>query len=168
MIISHAAYQNIIALIHDIAVISSILIWCRDQKRDEEWTKQWYKIKDVTMDISSICNCLKQIAPYKPDGVPISFVPTNEDNMFDKSFCRLDPIFIYTQILKEILLTITFEQYQIKRFIDFCCSSFSDDDTRIATFKQIEENYHTRTPIWWYTSNSFLYQSLNHALREWM
>ena len=41
---------------------------------------------------------------------------------------QFDCSYMYTQILKEILLTITFEQQHIKQFIDYCHEQFDNNN----------------------------------------
>ena len=50
---------------------------------------------------------------------------TNAGDASSKTLDRLDPSFMYTQILKEILLTIKFEEKHIQEFIDYCREQFA-------------------------------------------
>jgi hypothetical protein len=67
--------------------------------------------------------------------------------------------------MKEILLAITFEEVYIKEFIQHCRDTFTENKEALDTVKQIEREYHDKTPIWWYTCDNFMYRMLNHALR---
>ena len=71
---------------------------------------------------------------------------------------------MYTQILKEILLTIKFEEKHIKEFIEYCREQFADNEEELINVKELEKKYHNKTPIWWYTCESFLYPMLNTCL----
>ena len=82
-----------------------------------------------------------------------------------KNLNQLEPSFMYTQIMKEILLAITFEETHIKEFIEHCREAFVENKKALATVKQFEREYHDKSPVWWYTCNTFLYTMLNHALR---
>ena len=72
---------------------------------------------------------------------------------------------MYTQILKEILLTITFEEKHIKDFFKYCRDAFNNNDQDINRIQEFEQKYHAKTPIRWYTQESFFYSTLNQALR---
>ena len=74
-------------------------------------------------------------------------------------------MFIYTQSMKEIWLTIEFEQQHIKAFIDYCRDVFEDNKDELKNIDKLEQKYHHETPIWWYSYACFLYPMLNRALR---
>ncbi|CAF3549388.1 unnamed protein product [Adineta steineri] len=73
---------------------------------------------------------------------------------------------MYTQILKEILLTINFEDEHIREFINYCRDVFVENDYDLHNIENLERDYHDHTPIWWYTYQYFLYSMLNQALRQ--
>jgi hypothetical protein len=70
-----------------------------------------------------------------------------------------------TQILKEILLTIQFDEGHIKEFIDHCRAVFDENERELENVDKLQQNYRDKTPIWWYTYEYFLYPMLNRALR---
>ena len=72
---------------------------------------------------------------------------------------------MYTQILKEILLTIDFEQEHINEFLTYCREQFAGNTIELKNVDKIEKEYHHHQPIWWYTYHCFLYSMLNRALR---
>jgi tetratricopeptide (TPR) repeat protein len=73
---------------------------------------------------------------------------------------------MYTQILKEILLTIDFKEEHIKKFITYCRQQLAGNTAELKIVGKLEREYHQRTPIWWYTHPCFLYSMLNRALRN--
>jgi uncharacterized protein with HEPN domain len=165
MIISGSLGQYIVPKVHDISQLDAIFIFCSDKKRHEQWAKQWLKIGGVFTEISSICEALKQIGQQtEQNAVAISFMATNE-NVVHQDLDQLDASFIYTQILKEILLTIKFEQQHIKEFIHYCREEFAQNDHELSNITKIEREYYQKTPVWWYTYECFLHPMLNHALR---
>jgi tetratricopeptide (TPR) repeat protein len=72
---------------------------------------------------------------------------------------------MYTQIMKEILLTITFEQQHFKEFVDYCGQIFDDNEEELESINKLKQSYRNETPVWWYTCQCFLYPMLNRALR---
>lgn len=78
---------------------------------------------------------------------------------------ELGPSFMYTQIFKDILLTIEFEPRHIQDFIDYCWDVFADNSEELKNVNKLEQEYRKETPIWWYTYECFLYPMLNGALR---
>ncbi|CAF0889357.1 unnamed protein product [Adineta steineri] len=160
MVISGSLGQHIVPRVYDMSQIDSIFIFCGNRKRHEQWTKDWPKIKGVFTDITSICEALKSAAyQCEQNAIPMSFVGSN------KRVDQLDPSFMYTHIIKEILLTIEFKQIHIQNYINYCRDAFEGNAKEIENIKQLEDEYYRRTPIYWYTCDMFLYPMLNRALR---
>jgi tetratricopeptide (TPR) repeat protein len=67
--------------------------------------------------------------------------------------------------MKEILLTIKFEQQHIQEFTKYCQEAFAENDDELKNIRRLERKYREETPIWWYTFECFLYPMLNRALR---
>ena len=67
--------------------------------------------------------------------------------------------------MKEILLTIKFEEKHTKEYIDYCRDVFAENQSELNKINRFEREYYDKTPIWWYTYECFLYPMLNRALR---
>jgi hypothetical protein len=165
MIVSGTFSQVIVPIVQDIPQVSGIYIFCGNKSRYEQWALQWSKVKGVFTDITPICEALKQTAQnFDQNSVSISFIKSN-DSASNQNLDQLDQSFMYTQILKEILLTIDFDQEHINEFVRFCREQFTGDSGELKTIDKLENEYYRRQPIWWYTCGSFLYSMLNRALR---
>ena len=165
MIISGSFGQRIVPQIHNMSQVDTIFIFCGNKKFHQQWAKDWPKIKGVFTEIGPICEALKVAAQQcEQNATPMSFMPTTGDDISKKHLNQLDPTFMYTQILKEILLSIKFEQHHRMDFIQHCRTIFENNKDKLKTVKELEK-YKDNTPIWWYTSDSFLYPMLNRALR---
>ncbi|CAF1529550.1 unnamed protein product [Adineta steineri] len=160
MIVSESLGQNIVPHVHHMPQIDTIFIFSNNQECDKQWVREWPKIKGVFTDITIICETLKQATQQcEQNAISISFVASN------KKLDQLDPSFMYTQILKEILLTIDFEDKHIKEFINYCREAFVKNEHDLHNIEKLERDYHDHIPIWWYTYQYFLYSMLNQALR---
>ncbi|CAF3853068.1 unnamed protein product, partial [Adineta steineri] len=160
MIISGSLGQHIVPRVHNMSQVDSIFIFCGNKTYHEHWAKDWPKIKGVFTDIIPICEALREAAHQcEQNAMPMSFVGTN------KKLDQLDPSFMYTQIIKEILLTIKFNQKHIQDYINYCCDAFEGNTKETENIQQLELEYHNKTPIYWYTCQMFLYPMLNRALR---
>jgi hypothetical protein len=165
MIISGALGQLIVPLIHNMSQVDSIFVFCSNRKRHEEWAKEWSKIKGVYTEISPICKALKGAAQQcEHNAIAMSFMSTSGGASSTASD-QLDCSFMYTQIMKEILLEIEFEEQHIQEYIKYCREAFADNDLELKNIRKLERNYRDETPIWWYTYECFLYPMLNRALR---
>ena len=165
MIISGSLGQHILPRVHNMSQVNSIFIFCGNKKYHEQWTKEWSKIKGVFTEITPICEALKQASHQcEQNAISISFVPTSGGTS-SKNLDRLDSMFMYTQIMKEILLTISFELEHFKEFIHYCRHIFNDNEEELANVNKLKQSYGSKTPVWWYTCQCFLYPMLNRALR---
>jgi tetratricopeptide (TPR) repeat protein len=165
MIISGSLGQHIVPRVHNMSQVDSVFIFCGNKKRHEEWTKEWSKIKGVFTEIKPICEALKQASQLcEQNAISISFVATN-GGASSQNLDRLDPMFMYTKIMKEILLSIEFNQEHFKQFVDYCREVFDGNEKELKYVDQLERKYPDKTPIWWYTCECFLYPMLNRALR---
>ncbi|CAF1406096.1 unnamed protein product, partial [Adineta steineri] len=160
MIISGALGENMVPFVHSMSQIDSIFVFCGNKKCHEQWVKDWPKIKGVFTDIKPICEALQSAAHQcEQNIIPISFVGSN------KKLDQLDPSFMYTQILKEIILTIKFKQNHIQDYLNYCRNAFTGNGNEMININRLESEYHNKTPIYWYTCDMFLYPMLNRALR---
>ncbi|CAF0988989.1 unnamed protein product [Adineta steineri] len=160
MIVSGSLGQHIVPCVHNMSQVDTIFIFCNNQEWHKQWAKEWPKIKGVFTDIKAICEALKQAAHQcEQNATSISFVASN------KKLDQLDPSFMYTQILKEILLTIKFEDKHFEEFITYCREVYEDDENELKNMNQLQTTYKNNIPIWWYTWDAFLYRMLNQALR---
>jgi tetratricopeptide (TPR) repeat protein len=165
LIISDALCRSIVPLIHDVTQLHTIFIFCENEARYERWAKGWPKINDVFTQVTSICQGLEKLArESKQNAISISVMDTSGD-VANKKLDQLDSPFMYTQILKEILLTINFEQIHFQEFIQHCRDVPNGNSLKLKDIEEFEQKYHDKTPIWWYTRKYFLYSMLNHALR---
>lgn len=165
MIVSGTFSQSVIPIIQNISQVNSVYIFCTNKAKLEQWGQQWSKVKGVFADVTPICEVLKQAAhDCDHNSVSLSFVKTS-DEVSNQNLDELDQSFMYTQILKEILLTINFEQKHINEFLTYCREQLVGNTIQLNEVDKLEQEYRDHQPIWWYTYNSFLYPMLNRALR---
>jgi hypothetical protein len=148
MITSDSLAQHIVPLVHNLLQVDSIFIFCSNKKQLEQWTEKWPKIKGVFTEIAPICEELKKGAQQcEHNAISISFMATSSD-VSKKNLDQLDCSFMYTQILKDILLTIKFEEKHIKEFIKYSREQFVDTEEELINIEELERKYHEKTPIW--------------------
>ncbi|CAF0909322.1 unnamed protein product [Adineta steineri] len=161
MVVSGSLGKYIMPHIHDMYQVDTIFIFSRHRRWRKRWAKQWSKIKGFFTDITSVCEALKQVAHQcEQNSTSVSFVASS------KNLDDLDPAFMYTQILKEILLTINCEDKNLKEFITYCRNVYDGDENQLKNVHELQTTYKYNIPIWWYTWDPFLYRMLNCALRS--
>jgi tetratricopeptide (TPR) repeat protein len=165
MIIPDQLGQNMVSVVHDIPQINSIYVFCKNGSQNKQWAQQWPKVKDIFTTIAPICQAVKQDAQKcDQDSISISFVSLNSERS-DQNLDQLDSTFMYTQILKEILLTIKFNRQHITDFATYYRKNFDDNAVQLNNIDRFEREYDNNRPIWWYTHESCFYSILNRALR---
>ena len=166
MISSGAFCQTTVPIVHEKPQVSTIYIFCGNKTQHEKWALQWPKVKGVFTDITSICEALKQAA-YDCDQnmVSISFVKSSKDGTSKQNLDQLDQSSMYTQILKEILLTIDFEQQHIDEFLTYCREQFVGNTAEMNNVEKLRKEYRHHQPVWWYTYDCFLNSMLDKSLR---
>ena len=127
-------------VIHDTQQVSEIYIICENKACHEQWAKNWSKVKGVFTDIKPICEALKKSAKdCDQNAVPITIA--NKDT--------LDCSFMYTQILKDILLTIEFDEGHIQDFLAYSREKLAENEKELKNVDKIQKEYRDHQPIWW-------------------
>jgi len=63
---------------------------------------------------------------------------------------------MYTRILKEILLSIEFQEKHITEFIHYCRNVLAGNEHELKNVDKLEREYHDQRPIWWYSYGCFI------------
>ena len=169
--------ERVMDIVHDMAHVDSIYAHCANARRHERWTKKWSKIKGVLTDIYSICDIIKQNQQMEPNLLairPLALSEENElflgflavgDDVQSKNLDELDPSFMFTTVLKEILLGLEYNEISMQNLVALCREKYLEDEKELAFIDEFEKAYYLKTPISWYTHETFLYKMLNLALR---
>ena len=163
LVIDDTFDQQIAPLIYDICQLDHLYVASSSGSPPYEWTNKWSKAKDVHTtgipkhEVSSIT-----AAQDNHDSIAVSFVPSNGSDL-SQTQSELEASFMYTQILKEILLEMKHDQKAITNFVAF---SRTGNYRLTNDIDRFEREYHNKTPIWWYSHLGFIYRMLNTALRE--
>ncbi|CAF1352944.1 unnamed protein product [Rotaria sordida] len=167
VIISGVLCESVVPRIHDISQIYSIYVFCMKKTKYKEWAKNWSKIKDVFIDIDSICDSVRQSARQcDEDSIKITTV---------SSLNQIEPSFMYTQLFKEIILEINFDdKKEINDLAEYArekwaYKKYPGDDEQLKIMDEFVREYpcdmnKNNKPVSWYTRESFIYHMLNKAL----
>ena len=166
MVVSEKYCQQILLVAQDIKSIKSICILDQNNTAQIKLANnKCSKINGNFTNIELLCKALEQaLKDDDHNEISISIVKADigtsntTKNTFDCSF-------MYTQILKEILLTMDFNRKDIDEFLTFCRTEFAENNKELRNIDRLQNEYHKRSPIWWYTCQSFLYSMINKALR---
>jgi hypothetical protein len=162
LILSNNLAQILIPLIDDVFQIDSIYIFSNTQSEHQQWIKNWNKIQGIFNDISHLLHKLKiDIERCEDDLTPINIISESSTENLDELACS----FMYSELLKEILISIEYDEQSKKKFINYLRLLYADNEQGLVAINQFEQNYKDHPPAWWYTKESFIYSVLNTALR---
>ena len=166
IITSGALGQTLVPKIHSLPQVDGIYIFCGNLTYHEQWVKPWSKIKGVHTSIQPICTALQPaIKQSNEDTTPISFVQSNDKTVSPDDLNRLEPSFMYTQILKRILLEMKHEDHERQAIVKVCRKNHAGNPSELKIVEEFGRDYRPHTAVWWYTRECFTYQMLNRALR---
>ncbi|CAF0727664.1 unnamed protein product [Adineta steineri] len=162
VITSGSLGQYLVPKIHDMPQLDGIYIFCGDKSRHERWAQNWTKIKGVHTNIKEICQAVQStVEQCDQDSMPMSFI-TLKEMASTENLNQLEPTFMYTQIFKDILLDMKYDEQAIKQFIAYCRKNNS---LSLINIDRFEKEYSSQLAIWWYTFPSNISFMLNYALR---
>ncbi|CAF0790757.1 unnamed protein product [Adineta steineri] len=165
VITSGSLGQHLVPEIHDMPQLDIIYIFCGDKSKHEGWTQNWTKIKGVHTNIKEICQALQlAVKQCDQDTIAVSFLTVNDMASLE-NLNQLEPTFMYTQLFKEILLDIEYDDKAIKDLAVCCREAFAGNSYELQVIDKFEHDYDPQNAIWWYTRECFTYKMLNQALR---
>ena len=167
LIISGAVGQLVVPLIHSMAHVDAILIFCRDKRRHEEWAQAWSKIKGVFTHVDSICEALQLVVKQcNQDSIAISFSELGGVGESGVNLNQLDPSFMYTQLLKNALLGMRHDRKAVEDLVRYCQDKYAGNTHELTLVREFGLGYRPEKAVWWYTRECFTYHMLNRALRH--
>ena len=161
LVVSDEFLHTVIPIVQDMPQVNYIYILSHINLRKEIWPK----VSGVYNDVTLLCEALRHdIEHCDHNSFSISLVQKT-DTVINQSFDTFNFSFIFMKILKDVLLTIDFDQEHIKNFFTYCREQFADNSVELKNINMVEKEYYSQEPIWWYTYDCFLYFMLNKALR---
>lgn len=151
LITTNSIDQQILSLIHDVPQLSKIYMMCNYKINEEQWSK----VKGMYPTLTSLLEALK---------LDIKQVNRNEISV-NYHIDQLDPTFMYTQLFKEIILEMNRNEESIHDFVQFWRDYSNDNTITLKTITSFEREYRPESAIWWYTKESFIFETVNYSLR---
>jgi hypothetical protein len=167
MIIDDTFENELISLINELPQVDSIYLFKSQEVQQNLNTLISTKIKETFNNIESICNFIRaNIQRWNDTELSISSISSTDISSNDLN--RLDPSFMYSQLIKEILLEIEYsviaktELAKYCRHVQSCCGTKNVS----SVIDEFERDYDKHSPVWWYTRDCFTYDMLNKGLRD--
>ncbi|CAF2614017.1 unnamed protein product [Rotaria sp. Silwood2] len=162
-IVSNSLGQIIVPIIHDLSQVHVIYVFNEiNTDLEQTWTNNLRKIEGSFMEISTLCDSIKQkTQEFEQNLTSISIIPETSSTHLNE----LDPSFMYSQLLKEMILEMDHDEQSKAQFVQYCHDAYADNTTLLRLIDDFDHNYYSHSPIWWYTKEPFIYSVLNRALR---
>ncbi|CAF1132941.1 unnamed protein product [Adineta ricciae] len=161
LITTDAFAQEIIPSIHCYEQIYSVYLFVSEQSINQTWIEPYPKIQGPFHDRQQLVDQIeKDITRYRADAASISLLSSNDINRQDSSF-------MYSQLLKEIILNDhRDEQEEVTRqdMLRYCRHVNEKDEINLNIIDEFDQNFIPELSVLWYTRECFLYKMLNKAL----
>ncbi|CAF1387930.1 unnamed protein product [Rotaria sordida] len=131
LIISGALCETVVPRVHNMTQLYSIYVFCQKKEKYEEWAKQWSKVKGIFTEIIPVCDAVRQSARQ-----------CDEDSVQIGS--EIEPSFMYTQLFKEIILTIDFDKTkEVKELVEYARKhpDYVENNAQLKLINKFGEEY---------------------------
>ena len=134
---------------------------------DEHRIRHCHKVKVLNDTIEKIGSQMeKDIRQNDSDSITFqTFTRSTDVNRVVSN--ELNSSFMYSQLIKEMLVDpeLEYDQDYIDTFIDVCRAENEGNVSQLMNITSFQTNYRNHSAAWWYTKESFLYSTVNRALR---
>ncbi|CAF2861404.1 unnamed protein product [Rotaria sp. Silwood2] len=134
------------------------------------WLPKYRKFKRVFFDINPLCDRVQrdinQIGNANLSAINFHDGETTLGSLEEENLNELNAMFMYSYLLKDILIKMDFGKQAKDQFVNFCRMKYADNRFALYFIDEFEQDYQKHTPVWWYTRESLIYPMLNQALRE--
>lgn len=160
-IVSGEYGKIVLPVVHHLACIEFVYIYCLNKDKHIEWSKALDKVRGVFVErYLLLAQVTKDISDYI-DRTPISVIQgiTTQDmkNEPGKS--------MWFQILMHVLLRLPYSEFSKTDIVHECLKQYNGDDIEQRRIIEFKNQYKCEDAIRWYTRNCFLYRLTNKALR---
>ncbi|CAF1013688.1 unnamed protein product [Adineta steineri] len=166
MIVSGRLGREIVPSIHHLRQVISIYVYCMDKEGNEKWARNYKKIKAVVTDLDELVSRIK--ADHKIQKMveePLSINIFTKGGGAGSSTTGLNGEFVFSQILIDFLIQLQYTEDDKQELIDLCKKQYKGNSDELSNIREFQEEYSSNKVVWWYTRESFLYKTLNAALR---
>lgn len=160
IVLSGLVEETFVSNVHDDKKLESIYVFSPGKAKTETWFDKYPEISGVYTSLVSLSDQLskdvKSIS-YNLVGFEIVEKSSSKSNQQDAAF-------MYDQLFQDIVLAESDENMQ--DMFEFCEQQYRGNDKEQKFLKELKTKYNSKSPIWWYTCEAFLYRIMNKALRE--
>ena len=148
--------EKLVQSVHDFEQVAAIYILNGTGSFNDE--KKMKKVRGNFPSIEQLCRSIRECRRRRENN-------QEKVTISEANFNGIEPSFIYSQLLKDILLALQYTKNDVNTFAEFAKSQYPTNSAvhRVIEDFQRDQNY---SPIRWYTCESIFYPMLNGALRN--
>lgn len=178
LILSDSIAENFVLKIHHLDQIQFIYVFCEyflrysrcnslvKVEKHRQWTKNYSKIVDVYDDRSKLFSKLQEDAHFLSiSTISLTIFHLNDDEKSVRECDKDNGTLLWFYLLVEVLLRMPDKSTSKSEMIDECRLYYENDLIEQEKIRDFQENYVAEEAISWYTRDSFLFRTLNKALR---
>ncbi|CAF0960412.1 unnamed protein product [Didymodactylos carnosus] len=170
LIVSGSYGPQVIPVVHGLKQLNDIYVFCVDKKSNEEWSKDYEKVKGVFTDSKQLIAELsknQRIRERTDDTIGMNIYSRVTTGSAQQQRDSRNAMFMYFQLLIDILLEITDQDSKSKQdLIDHFKQVYDGNEVEEEVIEEYEREYEPHKAIWWYTRHTFLSRTLIKALRD--
>ncbi|CAF1625644.1 unnamed protein product, partial [Adineta ricciae] len=156
-ILSDAFSTSILSRIEDLQQVFTVYI-LTDANHEQINSDKQSKVKGYCQDIEEVYKQVaRDINDITRDLIAYMNIPSNSSTA--------DPMFIYCQLISEVILDDEETEFASKELISFARQEYEGNDAELVIIDEFENDYEKSRAIWWFTRQCFLSKMLNKALR---
>jgi hypothetical protein len=127
----------------------TIYILCEDDQDKQIISNKQSKIKGFYTNINEIYQQISiDITEITRDLIAYMNISPNSTT--------LDPVFIYSQLISEIILDSEETEYAMKELINFSRQEYDGNQEELSIIDEFENDYDKNRAIWWFSRQCFL------------
>ncbi|CAF1093501.1 unnamed protein product [Adineta ricciae] len=151
---------------HQTEQVSVIFIFDDTNSSNESWPDKLKKVQGIYLSVEALCASVKNTAKQSDNEYnEIRFISSNDIEKRDLN--ELDQSFMYTQLIKEILLELKYDDACVQELVTHCNDNRDAIKAKLHGLGEFQKNYkRNEKAVWWYTKEIFTYHLVNWALRE--
>jgi Tfp pilus assembly protein PilF len=158
--------EQMLARADQVNRVKAIFIFDDKNSSKDSWTKQYKKLKGIYTSVDALCQRVKETAKSSDnDFNELCFIASKD--IANRGLDELDQSFMYTQLIKEILLRLKYDDDCVRKLVTYCTTNQNSIKVKLNGLQEFNQGYGQKeTAVWWYTKDIFAYALVNWALRE--
>ncbi|CAF1224345.1 unnamed protein product [Adineta ricciae] len=158
LIVNGQLGRHLVLSVHNLQQVFSIYVYCMNKQDNEQWAHDFTKVKQVVTELDELISYIQadfKIQKKVSEPLTIMYSTTEVRGQF-----------VFSQCLIDCLLRMEYEEEDKTELIALCMDEYIDNDSEKARIDEFKTSYLPCRAIWWYTRESFVYKTLNAALRK--